>query len=112
MTSDVEPAGGRHSLHMPRRSYAIWWREGDGPRHAGKLELGRLHVLMSGSGSSRFAVPLEEISAVGYASGELMIRRRGAAPICIGSLDALGALREVADALALTPSRLLPSADL
>ena len=97
---------------MPKRSYAIWWREGDGPRHAGKLELGRLHVLMSGGGSRRFAVPLDEITAVGYTAGELLIRRRGGAPIRIGSLDALGALREVADALALTPSRLLPSAGL
>jgi hypothetical protein len=97
---------------MPRRSYAIWWREGDGPKRAGKLELGRLHVLMSGGGSSRFAVPLDEITAVGYAAGELLIRRRGGAPIQIGSLDTLGALREVGDALALMPSRLLPSADL
>lgn len=95
---------------MSRQSYAIWWRDGDGPRRAGKLELGRFHVLMSGSGSSRFAVPLDDITAVGYTAGELMIRRRGAAPIRIGSLDALGALREVADALALMPSRLLPSA--
>jgi hypothetical protein len=97
---------------MSTRSYAIWWREGDGPRHAGKLELGQLHVLMSGSGSGPFAVALDDITAVGYAAGELMIRRRGGAPIRIGSLDALGALRDVADALALTPSRLLPSAGL
>jgi hypothetical protein len=97
---------------MPRRSYAIWWREGDGPRHAGRLELGRLHVLMSGGGANRFAVPLDDITAVGYVAGELLIRRCGGAPIRIGSLDALGALREVSDALAFTPSRLLPSADL
>ena len=97
---------------MMRRSYAIWWREGDGPRYAGKLQVGRLHVLMSGSGSSRFALPLDEITAVGYTAGELLIRRRGGAPIRIGSLDALGALREVGDALALTPTRLLPNAAL
>ena len=93
-----------------RRSYAIWWREGNGPKHAGKLELGALHVLMSGGGSSRFAMPLDEITAVGYVAGELLIRRRGGAPVRIGSLDALGTLREVGDALALTPSRLLPNA--
>jgi hypothetical protein len=77
---------------MLKRSYAIWWHEGDGPKHAGKLELGRLHM------------------SVGYASGELMVTRRGGSPLRIGSLDALGALREVSDALALMPSRLLPSA--
>jgi hypothetical protein len=97
---------------MARRSYAIWWHEGDGPKHAGRLELGRLHMLLSGSGSWRVAVPLDEITSVGYAFGELMVRRRGASPLRIGSLDALGALREVSDALAFTPSRLLPSADL
>jgi hypothetical protein len=97
---------------MSRRSYAIWWHEGDGPRHAGKLELAGLHILLSGNGSGRVAVPLDEVTAVGYASGELTIRRRQGVPLRIGSLDALGALREVADALALTPSRLLPSAGL
>jgi len=97
---------------MPKRSYAIWWHEGEGPKHAGKLELGRLHMLLSGNGSARVAVPLDQITSVGYASGELMVRRRGGSPLRIGSLDALGALREVSDALALTPSRLLPSAGL
>jgi hypothetical protein len=97
---------------MAKRTYAIWWHEGDGPRHAGKLELARLHVLLSGNGSARVAVPLDEIRTVGFAGGELTIRRRGGAPICIGSLDALGALREVTDALALRPSQPLPSAGL
>jgi hypothetical protein len=98
---------------MPKRSYAIWWYEGDdGLRHAGKLELGGLHMLLSGNGSGRVAVPLDEITSVGYASGELTIGRRQGSPLRIGSLDALGALREVSDALALTPSRLLPSAGL
>ena len=27
---------------MRRRSYAIWWTEGDGRRHAGKLEVNRV----------------------------------------------------------------------
>ena len=95
---------------MPKRSYAIWWHEGDGPKHAGKLELARMHILLSGSGS--LAVPLDEITSVGYATGELMIRRLGGSPLRIGSLDAAGALREITDALALTPSRRRPSATL
>jgi len=97
---------------MSKRSYAIWWYEGDGPRHAGKLELGGLHLLLSGNGSGRVAVPLDEITSVGYAAAELTVGRRGESPLHIGSLDALGALREVSDALALTPSRLLPSVGL
>jgi hypothetical protein len=97
---------------MPKRSYAIWWHEGDGPKHAGKLELGRLHMLLSGNAFGRVAVPLDQITSVGYTSGELMVRRRGGSPLRIGSLDAPGALREVCDALALTPTRPLPSAAL
>lgn len=95
---------------MPKRSYAIWWHEGDGPKHAGKLELARMHILLSGS--SNLAVPLDEIMSVGYATGELMIRRLGGSSLRIGSLDAAGALREVTDALAFTPSRRRPSAAL
>jgi hypothetical protein len=95
---------------MSRRSYAIWWNEGNGPRHAGKLELGGLHMLLSGNGAGRLAVPLEEITAADYASGELAIRRREGPPIRIGSLDALGALRDVADALAFRPTPPLPTA--
>jgi hypothetical protein len=85
---------------MSRRSYAIWWNEGSGPRHAGKLQLGLLHVLFSGNGGGRLALPLEELTAVGYTAGELTLRRRGRAPVRIGSLDAPGALLELTDVLA------------
>jgi hypothetical protein len=85
---------------MRRRSYAIWWNEGGGPRHAGKLELGILHVLLSGNGGGRVALPFDEVTAVGYAAGELTLRRRQGAPIRIGSLDAPGVLLELTDMLA------------
>jgi len=84
---------------MRRRSYAIWWTEGDGPRHAGKLELGVLHALLSGNGDGRLAVPLEEIDSIDYVGGELNLGRRWRTPIRIGSLDAPGALLELTDAL-------------
>ena len=84
---------------MGRRSYAIWWTEGDGRRHAGKLELSPFHALLAGSQGSRLAVPLDEIAGVDYALGRLELSRRRAAPICIGSLDAPGALLELADVL-------------
>lgn len=84
---------------MRRRTYAVCWNEGDGPRHAGKLEVGPLHVLLSGNGAGRVAVSLDELTSVDYAGGELTLRRRRGAPIRIGSLDALGALLELTDVL-------------
>jgi hypothetical protein len=82
-----------------RRSYAIWWREGEGGRHPGKLELAPLHVLLSGNGGGRVAVAFDQISSVEYRRGELRIDRRDAAPLRIGSLDAPGALLELTDSL-------------
>jgi hypothetical protein len=45
------------------------------------------------------ALPLDEIAKVDYVPGRLRVARRRGAPICIGSLDAPGALLELADAL-------------
>jgi hypothetical protein len=84
---------------MRRSSYAVWWNEGNGPRHVGKLELARLHALFSGNGSGRLAVPLDDITAVEYRRGEVHIARRGATSLRIGSLDAPGALLELAHSL-------------
>jgi hypothetical protein len=84
---------------MRRSSYAIWWNEGDGPRHAGKVELARLHILLSGNGSGRLAVPYDEITSVEYVRGQLRVSRRGATTLYIGSLDAPGALLELADSV-------------
>jgi hypothetical protein len=86
---------------MRRRSYAVWWNDGDGPRRAGKLQVGKLHLLLSGKGAGRLAVPLEEIASSEHARGELLVRRRrGGDLIRIGSLDAPGALRELSNLLA------------
>lgn len=84
---------------MRRGSYAVWWNEGNDPRHVGKLEIARLHALLSGNGSKRLAVPLDDIAAVEYRRGEVRIDRRGAPPLRIGSLDAPGALLELAHSL-------------
>jgi hypothetical protein len=85
---------------MRRSSYAIWWNEGEGPRHAGKLQLGPLHVLLSGNGAGRVAIPLAEISSVDYGRGKLTLAQRSGRSIRIGSLDAPGALLELAGQLA------------
>ena len=89
---------------MRRGSYAIWWREGNGPRHVGKVELARLHALLSGGNAKRVAVPFDDITAVEYQRGEVRIARRAAATLCVGSLDAPGVLLELTNRLAaLTP---------
>ena len=98
-SADASAALERHRLLMKRSSYAVWWNEGNGPRHVGKFEIGHLHALLSGNRSKRLAVPLDDITSVEYRRGEVRIERRAATPIRIGSLDAPGTLLELAHAL-------------
>jgi hypothetical protein len=84
---------------MRRTSYAIWWNEGNGPRHVGKFEIVRPHALISGNGLRRLAVPLADITTVEYRRGEVRIKRKGATSLRIGSLDAPGTLLELAHSL-------------
>jgi hypothetical protein len=100
VSADAGTRGGEHPSRMGRPTYAIWWTEGDGPRHAGRLELGSLHMLLSGNGSGRVAVPLDEIVSVEYGRDELRIERRGKTDLRIGNLDGPGVLLELSDALA------------
>jgi hypothetical protein len=85
---------------MDRRGYAVWWDDGDGARHAGRLDVGHLHALFSGNGNGALAVPLDEIGAIEYTRGELLIHTLDRAPLRVGNLDAPGALRECAGRLA------------
>jgi hypothetical protein len=85
---------------MRQKSYAVWWQEEEGSRHAGKLQLGNMHLLLSGNGSGRVAVPLDEIVSVDYLRGELQIERRHGKHLRIGNLDGPGVLLELSDALA------------
>jgi hypothetical protein len=86
--------------NMNRKGYAVWWQEGRNRRHAGKLQLGPLHLLLSGNGSGRLAVPLDQIVSVEYRGGELEVEHRGGSRLRIGNLDGPGALLEVSEALA------------
>jgi hypothetical protein len=81
---------------MGRHTYAVYWSEEDGPRHAGRLELAPLHLLLRGGGDARVAIPLDEIDRVDYARGGLRLHRRAGPTITVGSLDAPGALFEFA----------------
>jgi hypothetical protein len=80
-------------------SYAIWWTEADGPRRAGKLELGPGQVVLSGGGCGPVAHAVDDIESVDYHGGELTLELRPGRLLRIGSLDAPGALREVASYL-------------
>ena len=85
---------------MRERSYAVWWSGEDGRRHAGRLDLGRLHVLLAGNGNGSLTVPLHEIERVEYARGQIGLRVHDGSTLRVGSLDAPGALRECAAELA------------
>jgi hypothetical protein len=85
---------------MSGKSYAVWWQEGKGQRRAGKVQLGPIHLLFSGNGSSRLALPLEEIVSTDYRRGELSLVRRLGERVRVGNLDGPGALLELSDALA------------
>ena len=84
---------------MSQSGYAVWWQEGESPRYAGKLQLGPLHLLLSGNDSGRTAVALDEIVAVNYHRGELYVNRRDGGDLRIGNLDGPGVLLELSDAL-------------
>jgi hypothetical protein len=84
---------------MHDKTYAVWWQEGSGPRHAGGLRLGQLHLLLSRNSPGGLAVPLDQIAAIHYRGGELEIERRSGAHLRIGNLDGVGALLELSDAL-------------
>ena len=81
-------------------SYAVWWKEGDGLRRVGKLEIAHLHARLSGKGNGRLTFPLDEIAAVEYSRDEVRVERTQQSTLRIGSLDAPGALRELANLLA------------
>jgi hypothetical protein len=98
-------------------SYAVLWREGDGPVEAGKLVLGPTSLcLETGSGPGRVssrvlryaeltdvgsATPAERISARPTA----LIDRGGRDRLAIAAVDGLGSVREIVERLTtyLTP---------
>jgi hypothetical protein len=98
--ADGEDVSDADASTMIGKSYAVWWQEGKRQRRAGRLQLGPLHLLFSGNGSARLAVPLDEIVSADYRHGELSLVRTLGELICVGNLDGPGALRELGEALA------------
>jgi hypothetical protein len=98
---DVAPLEVRHRSRMRAPTYAMYWREGDGPRVAGRIEIDGGSVTLEGTvppvGTRR--VGFGDILRVALERNLIRLDRRVDAPLTIGSLDSPGALRELADRL-------------
>ena len=104
------------ALAMFPRSYAVVWREGEGPVQAGELVLGPTSLrLETGARRERLSAQslrYEELVSVGTAPPDQRIRGRPTAVVerhrrdrlAIAAVDGLGAVHEIVERLA----RLLP----
>jgi hypothetical protein len=94
-------------------SYAVVWSEDGGPVYAGKVELGQRSVLLAGRArpalESRRRLLYEELADLhverrpaARLAGRptLVLQRRHGGPVRIASVQGLGALHELAEALA------------
>jgi len=86
---------------MAASSYAMFWRQGDGPRVAGRVEVGPDFVELEATVPPAAAelVRFRDIARVLFERGILQLDRRTLPPLRIGSLDGPGTLRELADRL-------------
>jgi hypothetical protein len=84
-------------------SYAVYWNEGDGARHAGRLNVEPGYAELVGhtrqGGLTRIRIAFGDIAAVRYGRGLLRLERDARPPLDIGSVDRPGALHELADRL-------------
>ena len=92
-----QPEGAHSSAHAQTQLCRLVER-GRRPATRGQARGRAFHALLSGNGSTRLAVPLDDITGVEYRRGEVLIDRRTTA-LRIGSLDAPGTLLELAHAL-------------
>lgn len=99
-------------------SYAVIWREGDGPVFAGKLELEADRLYLEGSGPEgalrRLEILFADLAAVriGRAPAEriggrpsLTLERRDHGPVHIGEVEGLGVVLDLGHVLAELPER-------
>jgi hypothetical protein len=84
-------------------SYAVYWNEGGGARHAGRFDLEASYAQLvghTGHGTRRLVrILFTDIASVWYGSGRLRVERHAQPSLEIGSVDAPGALHELADRL-------------
>jgi hypothetical protein len=94
-------------------SYAVVWREGDGPLRVGKLELGPASVSLRGSSPDgtleRRAISYADVADVRVARDPaeqingrpvVVVRQPNSPQLSIGTLEGAGVVAELADALA------------
>jgi hypothetical protein len=84
-------------------TYAVSWRS-NGSHCAGRLDVGERAVLLTGAANGcrvREAIAFREIARVQVERGRMHLVRRDGRSLSISSLDAPGALRELAERLAL-----------
>jgi hypothetical protein len=79
----------------------MFWSVGDGPRRAGRVEVGADAVdFTATSPDAEVAhVAFRDLARILLESGVLRLQRRGAPDLRVGSLDAPGALRALAERL-------------
>lgn len=94
-----------------QKSYAVLWRDGDGPISAGKLVLGPTSLrLETGSGSGRASskvIRYAELTSVANAALADRIRSRPTAVVdrsrrdrlSIAAVDGMGSVREIVERL-------------
>jgi len=78
----------------------FWWI-GEGPRRVGRVEVHADHLSLSATtpGAEVDRVPFAELTSVLLERSVLHLARDVGEPVCIGSLDTPGALRELSDRL-------------
>jgi len=79
----------------------MFWRIGDGPRRAGRIEVECDHLSLAATtpGAETDDVRFGDLVRVLLERSVLHLERYGAETVHIGSLDTPGALRELADRL-------------
>jgi hypothetical protein len=83
-------------------TYAVSWKGAGGRPCAGRLDMDGRALLLTGASNGchvEEAVPFREIDGVRIEAGRLQVRRRNGRSLSIASLDAPGALRELAERL-------------
>jgi hypothetical protein len=91
-----------HDADMFGSTYAVSWKSAGGKRCAGRLDMDGRELTLTGAASGchiEEAIPFEDIDDVRIKAGRLEIRRRNGRSLEIGSLDAPGTLRELANRL-------------
>jgi hypothetical protein len=99
---DVSTGRPRDDGRMSASTYAVSWLSAAGAPCAGRLGLDGHGLTLTGASKGhpvRQQIAFDEIDDVEVGAGTLQVRKRDGRLLSIGSLDAPGALRELAERL-------------